>query len=155
MRRIVVERHPSWYVASLMVAAWSHLILCYPAATFRNRVLTEPFWHCIAIYLGFLAVCIPPAFDELQNKPKLRNGLLAAYAVWSSAILALVATNLRSPQPHIGHLSGIIGLLVGFPVEVMIHLFGYLILALPFVFCWESLARRMWDLVRRFAESTS
>jgi len=141
------------YLAALVVVAIGHLLLCYPAATCRNQFHLDPFWRFVAIYVGYFAIAIPPLFSDLSGDRRLRNVSLAWFSIWSSAISAIVATNVHTPPPHIGHLVGFIAVPLGCPIEFMLNFLGCLVVATPFIFCWESVSQQVFTIVRRVSRN--
>jgi hypothetical protein len=127
-----------------------HFVLCYPAAICGGHPPLEPLW-LLAIYIVFPCVGLLPAFDDFSYAPRARHVSLAVFCAVSSVILGAAAANLSDARPHTGHLAGYLGLFRYRSPEVVFESIARLTLVLPFVFCWESIARGVWDRVRRFA----
>jgi hypothetical protein len=152
MSRLVVARRPELYAVSLLLVALSHIPLSHYAATSRGYPPRDAFWQHLAIYLPFFAVALPPLFEDWAHRPDQRRRLLAAYGCWGSFVLGVVSANVHSGVPSTGHLAGVFGVLTYCWFEVLLCGIGWSILVLPFVFCFESVARGVWDLVRQFRD---
>jgi hypothetical protein len=150
MRQVSIHRHPGLFIVGLVELLVLHFVLCYPAAISRGWPPLEPFW-LVAIYLPFLGVALLPAFDDFSYAPRIRRLSLLAFCVASSIILGAAAANLSDIRPHHGHLVGYVGLLRDSWVDVLVHGTLCFVVVLPFVFCWYSISRTIWDHVRCFA----
>jgi len=133
--------------------ALSHIPLSHYAATSRGYPPRDAFWQHVAVFLPFLGLALPTVFDDGARHPERRTRLLAAYGCWGSLILGTVAANVHSGTPSIGHLTGMIGVVLHCWFEIFWYALFWSILVLPFVFCFESMMRASWDLVRRFPDA--
>ena len=127
-----------------------HAWLCYPAATCRGYPPLNPFWESFAIYLGFLGVAFAPAFDDFDDRPAVRRFALGTFAGFACLVLGVALANLGGARPHIGHLAGYWGVVRYDWPMVVVCAAQSAIIAVPFVFCLESVARALWSLLRRF-----
>lgn len=150
----VIRRHPMLYLFTLVAVLILHWFLCYPAATSRGEPPMEPFWQFVAIYLAFLGVSLAPAFEDFSDFPLLRRVLLSFFSFSACLILAVAATNLAGPRPHIGHLAGYWGIIRYDLSMVIINTLQSSIIAIPFVFCFESVSRGFWNIIRKFDDKT-
>lgn len=153
MHRITVSRHPRLYFASLLLVALAHLFLSHYAATSRGYPPPNPFWQHVAPWLPFFGVALPPVFEDWKNNPSRRKRLLVGYSCWGSFILGIVSANVRSGRPSIGHLTGFVGVVSHCLFVVLFCAVGWSMIVVPFVFCFESVARGIWDLVGSFPDS--
>lgn len=149
MKRVFIRRHPSVYLLGLVELLIVHFILCYPAATCRGWPPLETFWQ-LAIYLTFLGIALLPFFDDFGYAPRARRILLVCFGVASSIILGAARVNLTGPTPHFGHSARYPGLLRYLWPEILLESLFCSVIAVTFIFCWESVSRGIWEQVRRF-----
>jgi hypothetical protein len=149
VKRVCIRRHPSVYLLGLAELLVVHFVLCYPAATCRGWPPLETFWQ-VAIYIGFLGIALLPAFDDFGYAPGVRRILIAGFSVASSIILGAARVNFGGPTPHFGHSARYPGLLRYLWPEILLESLFCSVIAVTFVFCWESVSRGIWDKVRRF-----
>ncbi len=150
MQRLNVQRHPGRFVATLILVAIAHFMLCYPAATSRGYPTIGPFWEIIALYIMFPAVCVAPVFDDFENAPRRRWRILGWFSFAMASIFAVALTNLHDVRPHIGHLAGYFGVLQADAFFVTGNTIRTLVIAVPFIVCMESVGRGFWSLFRAF-----
>ncbi|MGD9853660.1 MAG: hypothetical protein AB7U20_01795 [Planctomycetaceae bacterium] len=150
---MTIRRHPMLYIYTLGTLVVTHYCFCYPAATDRGGSLYHRlpwYWEYLTIYLAFLGVGIAPLFDDFDDFPAFRRGLLSVFCSISCFILATAFTNLRTARPHTGSSAGFWGVVFYHPIEVIVTTLLCLLIATPFVVCWESVMAGFWTLVRRF-----
>ncbi|MEX0716277.1 MAG: hypothetical protein WD066_06820 [Planctomycetaceae bacterium] len=108
------------------------------------------FWRYIAIYLGFLGVALAPAFDDFERFAGSRRTVLGVFTAGCCFFLAVALANVDGARPHIGHLAGWWGVLRYDLPKVVYYMGLSAIVAGPFIYCLESVARGGWDRIRRF-----
>jgi hypothetical protein len=143
------------YIATLGAALIAHLVLCFPAAVSRGSHPIDPFWEYVAIYIAFLSPLFSPAFEDFSDRPKIREGILATFAILAAAITAVPMANIAAARPRIGHLAGYLGVWqYEFPM-IIIKTIVVSIVAVPFVICLESIGRTIWDIIRKLPPATA
>ncbi|MCA9069791.1 MAG: hypothetical protein KDA84_12750 [Planctomycetaceae bacterium] len=135
------------YIIWLLFILCVHAYLCYPAATCRGYPAIHWFWELVAFYPAYLGIFFVPVFAELSDQTRLRTALLLGFTITSCLILGVALTNLNDVRPHTGHLAGYWGVIHYNWVFVLIYSIRSMFLAVPFVYCLESLATKFWSHV--------
>ena len=147
--RITMIRRRAWYYSAIVLIAFVHFGLCYRAMVARDSARSAPIWLYFAPGLAFFLVGIASIFDDLNSEPRARLNSLALFAIWATWLVSLIELNSQS-TPSIGHLAGIFGLIrYGFLISLFYTVF-YSLISVPFVICWDSIARAIWDRLRHF-----
>ncbi|HIF00720.1 MAG TPA: hypothetical protein EYQ63_27875 [Fuerstia sp.] len=142
------------YVLTLMVMIIAHSYLCYPVAISRGHPPLSPFWH-VAVYLAFLGVGLAPAFEDFADFRQLRIFMLVTFTMFACIILAIATTNISTARPHIGSLAGYWAVVRYDWPAVILYTLKSAAIAVPFVLCYESVARGFWNAVRKFQNNAT
>jgi len=150
MKPIVIPRMPAASCVLAFASVMVHFALCRPAATSRGYPSIHPFWEEVAPYLAYLGILMFPLFDDEQTiRRRMRNCFVVAACLFNG----IVAANLSSARPHIGHLTGIGGILLYDPFGVMVFMFAHLMILFPCAFVAERSANAVWSWCREFADA--
>jgi len=133
----------------MVLIALVHFGLSYRAMVARDSYRLAPFWLYFAPGLAFMLVGLVSLFDDFSSQPRTRLNSLALFAIWAAWVASLVKLNSQS-APSIGHLAGVVGLITHELFGSLLYTIFYSIIAVPFVVCWDSIARAIWDRLRRF-----
>jgi len=142
------------YVSTLIAMIIAHSYLCYPVATSRGHPPLGPFWH-VAVYVAFLGVGLAPAFEDFADFPQLRIAILATFAILGCIILSVATANVSTARPHIGSLAGYWGVVHYDWPAIVFYTLKSAVIGIPFVLCFESVARGFWDAIRKFPDDSA
>ena len=150
MKDIVIRRMPS---ASLLLAVGAlgvHSSL--PAGhSSRGYPSIHPFWEVLAPYLSLSIAFVIPFLDDARRTRRLASLLFVPAAC---LIMGLVAVNLMSARPRIGHLVGVFGVLVGCLPGVLVSGIVYLVPVYPVFLILDAAGGLVWSKCREFTEQT-
>lgn len=149
MRDLAFRRLPGVAIGLAIGAVIGHFLLCYPAITSRGYPSIHPFWEVLAPYLSLSIAFVIPFLDDAWRTRRLA-GLLFVPA--ACLIMGLVAVNLMSARPRIGHLVGVFGLLVGCLPEVLVSGIVHLVLVYPAFLILDTAGAAVWSKCREFTE---